>query len=501
MRFSKWHGLGNDYLLVERAELASPLTPEQVRKVCDYHFGVGSDGILEVISANGAEAEVLIWNPDGSTAELSGNGTRIAARWLARRSGEDEVSIRVGPREVRARMRGGHEVEMDVGEVEVGERETIEVGGEAVELTPVSVGNPHAVIRRRAGPRRPAAAWPARREPRALPGAYERPAHARRRPERHLRRRVGAWSGGDAVLGNELGRGGRGRRRERVVREPGDRPPGRRRPPRRAAGRPRASDRARAGDLPGRAGGGIRAVRFSKRLDQVPPYLFAELERKISAKESEGIDVISLGIGDPDLPTPEPVIEAAARAMRDPATHDYPTNHGTQRVPRGRRVLLPRPVRRRPRGRRRDRPRPRREGRRLARRADRPRSRRPLPGARIPATRRTRRGRSSPAPSRTTCRWRRRTASCPISTRSRRTSSRAPTCSSSTTRTTRPARSCARATSNERSSSPAPTTSSSSTTARTRRSASRAIGLRASSRRPVRRRSASRSSPCPRAGT
>ena len=70
-------------------------------------------------------------------------------------------------------------------------------------------------------------------------------------------------------------------------------------------------------------------MRFSKRLDQVPPYLFAELERKISAKESEGIDVISLGIGDPDFPTPEPVIEAAARAMRDPATHDYPTNHGT----------------------------------------------------------------------------------------------------------------------------------------------------------------------------
>jgi diaminopimelate epimerase len=148
MRFSKWHGLGNDYLLVERAELASPLTAEQVRKVCDYHFGVGSDGILEVVSANGAAAEVVIWNPDGSTAELSGNGTRIAARWLARRSGEDEVAIQVGPREVRARMRDGHEVEMDVGEVEVGERETIEVGGEGVDFTPVTVGNPHAVIRR-----------------------------------------------------------------------------------------------------------------------------------------------------------------------------------------------------------------------------------------------------------------------------------------------------------------------------------------------------------------
>ena len=71
-------------------------------------------------------------------------------------------------------------------------------------------------------------------------------------------------------------------------------------------------------------------MRFSRRLELVPPYLFAELERKISAKEAAGIDVISLGIGDPDLPTPEPVIEAAARAMRDPATHDYPTNHGTR---------------------------------------------------------------------------------------------------------------------------------------------------------------------------
>jgi len=147
MRFSKWHGLGNDYLLVERAELDVPLTPERVRRICDYHFGVGSDGILEVVSANGAEAEVVIWNPDGSTAELSGNGTRIAARWLARRSGEEAVRVRVGPREVAARLRG-RDVELDVGEVEVDEPETIDVAGEEVELTAVSVGNPHAVIRR-----------------------------------------------------------------------------------------------------------------------------------------------------------------------------------------------------------------------------------------------------------------------------------------------------------------------------------------------------------------
>jgi diaminopimelate epimerase len=148
MQFSKWHGLGNDYLLVQRADLDAPLTPEQVRRLCDYHFGVGSDGVLEVVSANGSDAEVVIWNPDGSTAELSGNGTRIAARWLARRSGADTVRISVGPREVVARMRGGLQVEMDMGPVEVGEPESLDVGGELVEVTPASVGNPHAVVER-----------------------------------------------------------------------------------------------------------------------------------------------------------------------------------------------------------------------------------------------------------------------------------------------------------------------------------------------------------------
>jgi diaminopimelate epimerase len=148
MRLSKWHGLGNDYLLVERAELTVPLTPERVRRLCDYHFGVGSDGILEVVSADGDSAEVVIWNPDGSTAELSGNGTRIAARWLARRSGAEAVRIVVGPREVGARMRGGSEVELDVGAVEVRRPETLVLEHEELEFTPVAVGNPHAVVRR-----------------------------------------------------------------------------------------------------------------------------------------------------------------------------------------------------------------------------------------------------------------------------------------------------------------------------------------------------------------
>ena len=71
-------------------------------------------------------------------------------------------------------------------------------------------------------------------------------------------------------------------------------------------------------------------MKFARRLDAVPPYLFAELERKIAEKRRQGIDVISLGIGDPDLPTPEPVVAALGQAARDPATHRYPTNHGSE---------------------------------------------------------------------------------------------------------------------------------------------------------------------------
>jgi LL-diaminopimelate aminotransferase len=69
-------------------------------------------------------------------------------------------------------------------------------------------------------------------------------------------------------------------------------------------------------------------MRSSRRLEQIPPYLFAELERKVAAKREAGIDVISLGIGDPDRPTFEPIVAAAQRAVADPSTHTYPTNRG-----------------------------------------------------------------------------------------------------------------------------------------------------------------------------
>lgn len=148
MRLWKWQALGNDYLLLERAELPEPLSPESVRRLCDYHYGVGSDGLLEVLASNGAHADLRIWNPDGSMAELSGNGLRIAAAWLARRSRANKVTLSVASRTVVAVVRTDAHVELDIGLVDVGETEMLELDDERVEFTPVSLGNPHAVLRR-----------------------------------------------------------------------------------------------------------------------------------------------------------------------------------------------------------------------------------------------------------------------------------------------------------------------------------------------------------------
>jgi diaminopimelate epimerase len=132
MRSSRWQAQGNVYLVADE-----PLTADAVRAA------VGdADGIVEVTASGDDWLEVAIWNPDGSLAELSGNGTRIAARWLAERTGADVVTVRVGPREVVARMLGGGLVEQDLGPVSVGAPEEVE----GIRFTPVDVGNPHAVV-------------------------------------------------------------------------------------------------------------------------------------------------------------------------------------------------------------------------------------------------------------------------------------------------------------------------------------------------------------------
>src|SRR5215208_4134876 len=123
MRSSRWQAHGNVYLVTDEA-----LTAEDVRRA------VGdADGILEVHAAGDDRVEITIWNPDGSTAEMSGYGTRIAAAWLAERTGATAVAVGVGPREVAARLLGDGLVEQDLGEVGVGETE--EIGG--IRFTPV----------------------------------------------------------------------------------------------------------------------------------------------------------------------------------------------------------------------------------------------------------------------------------------------------------------------------------------------------------------------------
>jgi diaminopimelate epimerase len=132
MRSSRWDAQGNVYLVT-----AETLTPERVRAEL-----AGSDGILEVFRSTEDTIEIGIWNPDGSRAEMSGNGTRIAAKWLAAKTGATAITVRVGPRDVRARLLDGDLVEQDLGEVEVSEAETIE----GLRVVAVDVGNPHAVV-------------------------------------------------------------------------------------------------------------------------------------------------------------------------------------------------------------------------------------------------------------------------------------------------------------------------------------------------------------------
>jgi diaminopimelate epimerase len=132
MTLSRWQAQGNVYLVADE-----PLTAERVRSAV-----ADADGMLEIRERGRDWLEIVIWNPDGSQAEMSGNGTRIAARWLAAQSGVETVTVRVGLREVRARMLPGGLVEQDLGPVVVGPPEEVE----GIRLIPVDVGNPHAVV-------------------------------------------------------------------------------------------------------------------------------------------------------------------------------------------------------------------------------------------------------------------------------------------------------------------------------------------------------------------
>ena len=159
MRFEKWQALGNDYVIVEREGLAWELTPDRVRRICAPHFGVGSDGVLLLSPAGGNHvAELRIFNPDGSEAELSGNGAREAALYLRRRgwTEEEEFSILTAAGEVRPRILSESSCAMAIGRASTTSsafpsggsdgRGELEAGGRRWGFQHVSIGNPQCVI-------------------------------------------------------------------------------------------------------------------------------------------------------------------------------------------------------------------------------------------------------------------------------------------------------------------------------------------------------------------
>jgi len=135
MTSSTWRALGNTYVVVEPG--GEPLDASSASALA-----YDTDGVVEVLALTKQRVEIAIWNPDGSQAELSGNGTRIAAAWLAARSGSERIEVVVGERTVVTRMLGDGTVEQEMGEVLVGQAETID----GLSVRAVSVGNPHAVV-------------------------------------------------------------------------------------------------------------------------------------------------------------------------------------------------------------------------------------------------------------------------------------------------------------------------------------------------------------------
>jgi diaminopimelate epimerase len=157
MRFEKWQALGNDYIIVEASELAFPLTAPAVRRLCDRHTGPGADGVLELAPADapGYVARLRIFNPDGSEAELSGNGAREAIMYL-RRSGatdRDEFAIQTAAGEIRPTILGPTTCRVDMGRARLRSEHFPDGGADGsgevagYRFQHVAIGNPQCAIR------------------------------------------------------------------------------------------------------------------------------------------------------------------------------------------------------------------------------------------------------------------------------------------------------------------------------------------------------------------
>ena len=161
VRFEKWQALGNDYLIVEAGELPFELSEQRVRRLCDPHFGPGGDGVLELSapSQSGFVARLRIFNPDGSEAELSGNGAREAILYLRRRgwTEADTFSIETVAGEIRPTITGETTCRVDMGRARLQSKDfpagredgcgEVEAGGRRWRFQHVSIGNPQCAIR------------------------------------------------------------------------------------------------------------------------------------------------------------------------------------------------------------------------------------------------------------------------------------------------------------------------------------------------------------------
>ena len=161
--FRKYHGLGNDYLVIDPNIYDVDLTPDTIRLMCHRHFGVGADGILYGPLRGGDDYRVKIFNPDGSEAEKSGNGLRIFARYLYENKYVEKKHFSIdtlgGLVEAHIEDDSGNLIKIEMGtitfrsiEIPVGgnEREVVdeelEINGVKYRATCLSVGNPHCVI-------------------------------------------------------------------------------------------------------------------------------------------------------------------------------------------------------------------------------------------------------------------------------------------------------------------------------------------------------------------
>ena len=160
MKFEKWNALGNDYLILESADLPVELTPGRVRSLCAAHTGVGADGILLLAAADapGFVARLRIFNPDGSEAELSGNGAREAVLYLRRRGWTDEEAfqIQTAAGAVRSTITSETTCSLDLGRARLRSddypagdergRGELSAGGRTWRFQHVQVGNPQCAI-------------------------------------------------------------------------------------------------------------------------------------------------------------------------------------------------------------------------------------------------------------------------------------------------------------------------------------------------------------------